>query len=181
MSEARSGELHSQTLSALLDEFGRYKRLAERAFEQLADRDFFFRLSERQNSVYVILKHMAGNMRSRWTDFLTRDGEKPDRRRDGEFEDEVVPREQILRMWEEGWRCTFDALSQLREGDLLRTVTIRGEPMTAVSAIARQLAHYAQHVGQILLLAKHIKGPDWKWLTIPPGESEQYNQRMRSR
>jgi len=174
-------DLHAAVLEALVGEFGRYKRTAERALDQLRDEDFFVRLNDRQNSIYVIVKHMAGNMRSRWTDFLTSDGEKPDRHRDDEFIEQSVPREQILRMWEEGWQCTFAALSELREGDLLKTVTIRGEPMTAVSAITRQVAHYAHHVGQIILIANHIKGPDWKWLTIPPGQSETYSRRMQGK
>ncbi len=124
---------------------------------------------------------MAGNMHSRWTDLLTSDGEKPDRRRDGEFVEDAVPRSQVLKVWEDGWACTFRAMADLREGDLLKTIKIRGEPMTVVSAITRQIAHYANHVGQIILIAKHIKGKDWKWLTIPPGQSEQFTKQLRDR
>jgi hypothetical protein len=159
----------------------RYKRTGERAFEQLADQDFFFRLNDRQNSIWVIIKHMAGNMRSRWTDFLTSDGEKPGRHRDSEFVDDVVPRQHIMQTWEDGWAITFNALSALRDGDLLKTITVRSEQMTAVAAIIRQVAHYANHVGQIILLAKHIKGQGWKWLTIPPGQSEQVTRQLRDR
>jgi hypothetical protein len=172
---------HTATMAALDGELRRYKRTAERAFDQLADQDFFFRLNDRQNSIWVIIKHLAGNMHSRWTDFLTSDGEKPGRHRDNEFVEDVVPRAHIMQVWEDGWACTFNAISPLCDGDLLKTITIRGEPMTAVSAITRQIAHYASHIGQIMLIAKHIKGNDWKWLTIPPGQSEQFNRQLRDR
>jgi hypothetical protein len=180
MGEPQS-DLHAAAMAAFEAELRRYKRMAERAFEQLADHDFFVRLNERQNSIWVIVKHLAGNMRSRWTDFLTSDGEKPDRHRDSEFVEDVVPRAQIMKTWEDGWARTFAALSQLKEGDLLRTVTIRAEPMTALSAIVRSIAHVAHHVGHIVLIAKQVKGPDWKWLTIPPGQSEQFNRQLRDR
>ncbi|MCZ6918594.1 MAG: DUF1572 family protein [Gemmatimonadetes bacterium] len=156
-------------------EFTRYKELAEQAFSQLDEADFFFRPDEESNSIFVIVKHLAGNMRSRWTDFLTTDGEKPDRHRDGEFvEDRELGREEILSLWEAGWRHVFDALSRLEEDDLLRVIYIRREPHSALRAIARQLAHYADHVGQIVYLAKHIKGGDWISLSIPKGKSEEY-------
>jgi len=174
-------DLHAATMAAFEQELRRYKRTAERAFDQLADQDFFFRLNDHQNSIWVIIKHMAGNMHSRWTDFLTSDGEKPGRCRDNEFVEDVVPRPHIMKVWEDGWACTFNALSQLRDGDLLKTITIRGEPMTAGSAITRQIAHYAHHIGHIILIAKHIKGRDWKWLSIPPGQSEQFNRQMRDK
>lgn len=174
-------DLHAAVMATFEGEFRRYKRTAERAFEQLADQDFFFRLNDRQNSIWIIIKHMAGNMRSRWTDFLTSDGEKPDRHRDNEFVEGIVPRAHILKTWEDGWACVFNAMAQLRDGDLLRTITIRGEPMTAVSAITRQVAHYANHVGQTILIAKHIKGADWKWLTIAPGQSEHFTKQLRDR
>jgi hypothetical protein len=174
-------DLHAATMAAFEVELRRYKRTAERAFEQLADQDFLFRLNENQNSIWVIIKHMAGNMHSRWTDFLATDGEKPNRHRDNEFVEDVVPHSHIMKIWEEGWACVFHAMAQLKEGDLLRTITIRGEPMTAVSAITRQIAHYAHHIGQIILIAKHIKGHNWKWLTIPPGQSETFNRQMRDK
>jgi hypothetical protein len=119
---------------------------------------------------------MAGNMRSRFTDFLTTDGEKPDRNREGEFEEQNVSRQQIMAWWEEGWRTVFDALSPLTDADLSRTVMIRNEPHTVFAAINRQTAHYAYHVGQILLIAKHIRGEGWTYLSIPPGGSEQFNR-----
>jgi hypothetical protein len=178
---ASHSDLHTAAMAAFEAEFRRYKRMAERAFEQLADQDFFVRLNDRQNSIWVIIKHLAGNMRSRWTDFLTTDGEKPDRHRDGEFVEDIVPRAQVLKTWEGGWAYAFAALSQLKDGDLVRTVTIRGEPMTALSAIVRSIAHVANHVGHIILIAKHVKGPDWKWLTIPPGQSEQFTRQLRDK
>ena len=165
-------------LEAFRSELQRYKRQAERVFEQLADEDFFRRLNDDQNSIYVIVKHMAGNMRSRFTDFLTSDGEKPDRDRDSEFVEEVVPREQILALWERGWACVFDAIASMKGDDLSRTVTVRREPMSAAAAIARQVAHYGYHVGQITLLGKHFVGKGWKYLTIPPGGTKEFNKRM---
>jgi hypothetical protein len=165
-------------LEAFRFEFQRYKRQAERVFEQLADEDFFRRLNDDQNSIYVIVKHMAGNMRSRFTAFLTSDGEKPDRDRDSEFLEEVVPRARILATWERGWACVFDALASLTGEDLSRTVTVRREAMTAASAIARQVAHYGYHVGQITLLGKHFVGKDWKYITVPRGGSKDFNRSM---
>ena len=150
--------------------------MAERAFEQLDDADFFFRLGPRQNSIHVIVKHMAGNMHSRWTDFLTSDGEKPDRDRESEFVEDVVPREQVLRTWAAGWAAVFAALGPLSDADLGRTVRIRGEPMTVAAAIVRQVEHYGYHVGQIVLIAKHVRGEQWSYLTIPPGGSVAFNQ-----
>lgn len=180
MSQSQTS-LHAATLEACLGEMRRYKRTAERAFDQLADQDFFFRFNDRQNSIWVIIKHMAGNMHSRWTDFLTSDGEKPGRHRDSEFAEDVVPRQQIMQTWEGGWNITFKTLSALRDGDLLKTITIRSQSMPAIAAIVRQVAHYANHVGQIVLIAKHIKGSDWKWITIAPGQSEQFTQQLRDR
>jgi hypothetical protein len=121
---------------------------------------------------------MAGNMRSRWTDFLTTDGEKPDRDREREFVDDFVSHEAMMRDWEDGWACLFAALEPLSDADLSRVVHIRGEPHTVFRAINRQTAHYAQHVGQIVLLAKHLRGPAWRWLTIAPGGSGAFNAKM---
>ena len=168
--------MQSPVLRALLDEFRKTKGMAEGAFAQLADEDFFFRLSARQNSIAVIVKHMAGNMVSRWTDFLTSDGEKPDRDRESEFIEEVVPRATVMQTWERGWACVFAALEPLTDADLSRAVTIRGEPHTVVQAAVRQVAHYSYHIGQILLIAKHLRGERWTYLTIPPGGSEAFNR-----
>ena len=156
-----------------------HKRLADGAIAQLNDEQFFAAPDPESNSVAIIVKHMAGNMRSRFTDFLTSDGEKPDRNRDSEFViSGAVGREQALRAWEHGWQLVFDALNSLQPEDLERTVIIRGEPHSVLQAINRQVAHYAYHIGQIVFLAKHWKGADWKTLSIPKGQSEQVNAKM---
>jgi len=173
--------LHETVLQAQLDSLRKCKRMGEGAFAQLRDEDFFSRLHSEQCSIYAYMKHLAGNMRSRFTDFLTSDGEKPDRDRESEFVEERVPREQIMAMWEDGWRIVFAALESLRPGDLERTVTIRNEPHSVILAITRQVAHYSYHVGQIMLLAKHIKrsrGEAWSYLTIAPGGSKAFNKSM---
>jgi hypothetical protein len=166
----------SPVIDALEAQFRRTKRMAERAFEQLADEDFFFRLNPRQNSIHVIVKHLAGNMRSRWTDFLTTDGEKPDRDRESEFVEDLVSREQIMKSWESGWATVFAALEPLTDADLSRTVRIRNEPLTVVEALVRQIEHYGYHVGQVVLIAKHLRGERWNYLTIPPGGSAPFNR-----
>ena len=154
------------------------KKLADGAVAQVSDEEFFRTIDAESNSIAVIMKHMAGNMRSRWTDFLTSDGEKPDRRRDSEFLIEGEDRRAIEEKWEAGWRCLFDALAPLKGEDLMRRVIIRREPHTVVEAVNRQLAHYGQHTGQIVFLAKHLKSSDWKTLSIPRGQSEAFNERM---
>jgi hypothetical protein len=171
-----SGAMSSMVLQAFLEQLRATKRMGDRAFAQLADEDFFFRLSPRQNSIRVIVKHLAGNMHSRWTDFLTADGEKPDRDRESEFVEDLVPHEQILREWESGWASVFEALEPLTDEDVGRTVRIRGEPLSVARAIVRQIEHYGYHVGQIALLAKHVRGERWKYLTIPPGDSGAFNR-----
>ena len=154
-----------------------HRRLAEGAFAQVTDEEFFRQLDPESNSIAVIAKHMAGNMRSRFTDLLTTDGQKPDRHRDQEFEMPASPRrEEVLSWWVEGWRIVFDTLTALKPEDLLRTVTIRGEPHTVLQAIHRQVAHYAYHVGQIVFVAKHLRGSGWKSLSIPRGKSEEFNR-----
>lgn len=151
------------------------KRLAESAMAQLADEDFFVTLDPESNSVAILVKHLAGNMRSRFTDFLTTDGEKPDRFRDKEFElNASTTRADVMRWWDEGWSVVFSALNALTPEDVIRTVTIRGEPHTVLQAVNRQLAHYAGHIGQIIFLAKHLRSSEWKTLSIPRGESEEY-------
>ena len=172
---------HDITLAAFGDEFRKTKAYAEKAFAQLRDEDFFVRVNPRQCSISAYVRHLAGNMRSRWTDFLTADGEKPWRDREAEFVEEVIPRAELMEMWEGGWRVLFESLEALRPGDLERTVYIRKEPHSVVLAIVRQVAHYAWHVGQIVLLAKHIKtsrGEEWKYLTVPPGGSAALNRAM---
>jgi len=167
-------------LADSLEVFRYYKRLAERAMEQVTDDRLTAALDADMNSIAIIVKHMAGNMRSRWTDFLNTDGEKPDRNRETEFEDAPATRDDLMRMWESGWACVFNALEPLSEADINRTVLIRGEPHSVMQAINRQIAHYAHHIGQIVLLAKHFQGANWKSLSIPRGRSAEFNQRVAS-
>ena len=156
-----------------------YKRMAEGAISQLSDAELFITLDPESNSVAVIIKHIAGNMRSRFTDFLTSDGEKPDRHRDQEFEMAAgTTRAELLRVWEEGWDCVFAAVGQLKPEDLERTVMIRAEPHSVVQACNRALAHYAYHIGQITFLAKHFRSSEWKTLSVPRGKSEEFNAQM---
>jgi len=172
---------HQFTTSYLQDSlalFRQYKSMTERAMEQLTPEQFHARLDSEMNSVAVIVKHMAGNMRSRWRDFLTSDGEKPDRDRDSEFMDPPATSEAVMRMWEEGWAQVFSALEPLSDADLSRQVTIRGEPHSVMQAINRQIAHYATHCGQIIFLAKHLRQKDWKSLTIPRKGSAEFNRRV---
>ena len=171
--------LAAHYLENAAEEFRELKGLAERAAAQVTDEEFFRTLDAESNSIALLMKHLAGNMRSRWTDFLTTDGEKPDRRRDSEFVVEGEDRAAILERWEAGWRTVFDTLASLAGEDLLRTVTIRGEPHTIVAAVNRQLAHYGQHTGQIVFLAKHLRSSAWKTLSIPRGRSEAFNRRMK--
>jgi len=154
-----------------------HKRMGEGAMAQLRDEDFFVTLDPESNSVAILVKHLAGNMRSRFTDFLTTDGEKPDRFRDMEFElTPATTRAEVMKWWEEGWARVLGAIDALHPEDVLRTVTIRGEPHTVLQAINRQIAHYAQHIGQIVFLAKHYRSNEWKTLSIPRGKSEEFKQ-----
>ena len=176
-----SDDLGAHVLRTFLNDLRRLKSLGDKAMAQLSDAEFFSVIDPESNSIAVIVKHVAGNMRSRWTDFLTRDGEKPDRQRDGEFE--IGPgtaRADVMRWWEEGWRLTFGAIEPLGPGDLPRTVLIRLEPHTVVEAISRQLAHYGEHVGQIVFLAKHLRSSEWRTLSIPRGKSEEFNRRREA-
>jgi hypothetical protein len=168
----------SPILAAALDEFQKIKKLADKAVEQLSDDQLHLKIDPEANSVAVIMRHMAGNMRSRWVDFLESDGEKPTRLRDREFEDPAQTRAELSAEWEHGWQCLFGALTPLTDADLQRTVVIRGEPHSVYKAISRQVAHYAGHAYQILFLAKHLLGPAWKTLSIPRGQSEEFNRRM---
>ncbi len=169
-------------LESAIAEFRYLKKQGDLAMEQLDDDQLFVALDPESNSVAVIVKHLAGNMRSRWMDFLTSDGEKPDRFRDREFiVDANTTRGEVIEWWERGWRYVFDALEPLSPEDVTRTVMIRGEPHTVVQAVNRQLGHYAGHVGQIVFLAKHLKSAEWKTLSVPRGQSEQFNQTMIER
>lgn len=159
--------------------FRALKELADGALSQVSDGEVFHQLDPESNSLAILLQHMGGNLRSRWTDFLISDGEKPDRNRDGEFI--VRPgasRGDVVQVWETGWRCAFDALDALRPEDLDRSVRVRGEVHTVPEAIHRQLAHAAYHVGQIVYLAKHYRSLDWRTLSIARGQSEAFNQRL---
>jgi len=152
-----------------------HKRMGEGAMSQLRDEDLLVTIDPEANSIAILVKHLAGNMRSRFTDFLTSDGEKPDRFRDREFElTPATTRADVMKWWEEGWACVFGAIDPLKPEDVMLTVTIRGEPHTVLQAINRQIAHYAQHIGQIVLLAKHLRLNEWKTLSIPKGKSEDY-------
>jgi len=152
-----------------------YKDLGEKAFDQLNDADFHFQPNEESNSIAIIIQHIHGNMMSRWTNFLTEDGEKEWRQRDEEFEIHLLNKQQLIDLWQKGWACFFNALESLSEDDLLKTVHIRNEPLSVIDAINRQLAHYPHHIGQILYIGKIIKNKDWKTLSIPRKQSQQYN------
>jgi uncharacterized damage-inducible protein DinB len=160
--------------------FRYYKALAERALQQTPDEALAVSLDAESNSIAVIVKHMAGNMRSRWVDFLTSDGEKPDRNRDTEFQAAPETRAEILATWEAGWKYVFDALAPLTDADLGRSVMIRSQPHSVMQAIQRQMAHYSYHVGQVVYLAKHFAGGQWKSLSVPRGQSAEFNARLRA-
>ena len=169
-------------LDGALHTFRDYKTLAERAFAQISDEEFFRTLDEESNSIAINMKHMAGNMISRWTDFLTTDGEKPERNRDLEFV--MLPetsKNDMLAYWERGWQCVFDAVEPLKPEDLMRTIRVRGQDHTVVQAINRQLAHYAYHVGQIVFLAKHFKSSEWQSLSVPKNRSAEFNAQLQNR
>jgi Protein of unknown function (DUF1572) len=158
--------------------FRQYKKLAEGALSQASDSDLHDVLDPEMNSIAIIVKHMSGNMCSRWTDFLTTDGEKPTRNRDCEFEAPPVTRAEMMAIWEQGWSCLFAALDPLTDADLARTITIRGEAHSVMQAINRQVAHYSYHCGQIVLLAKHFQSDRWKSLSVPRKKSEEFNRRV---
>jgi hypothetical protein len=168
-------DLATHYLDEARRQFRGNKRLAEAAIAQLKDEDIFATLDPESNSVAILVKHLSGNMRSRFTDFLTSDGEKPNRFRDQEFElNSSTTRADVMRWWEDGWEQVFATLDALKPEDVMRTVTIRGETHTALQAINRQIAHYAGHIGQIIFLAKHLRSNEWKTLSIPRGKSEEY-------
>jgi len=164
-------------LDDALSSFRAYKKLAEKALEQLEDEEFFVTLDEESNSIAVIMKHMAGNMLSRWTDFLHSDGEKPNRNRDMEFVIEPqTTKEDLLAYWQRGWQCVFAALEPLRPEDFEQKVSIRGEEHSIIQAIDRQMTHYAYHIGQIVFLAKHFRSTEWQSLSIPRNQSAEFNR-----
>lgn len=163
-------------LSTSLRRLKYYKELGDKTFEQLNEWDFHYQPNEESNSIAIIIQHMAGNMLSRWTNFLTEDGEKEWRRRDEEFEIKQYNKQQLIELWEAGWNCFFNTLASLKKKELKKTVHIRNEPLTVIDAVNRQLAHYPYHIGQIIFLAKIIKNKNWQNLSIPKGGSQAYNQ-----
>lgn len=171
-------EFTTSYLEDALAIFRQYKTLGERAMQQVSDEQLFASFDDESNSIAIIAKHLTGNMRSRWTDFLTTDGEKPSRNRDSEFVDPPSTREALMREWDDGWACVFVAIEPLTDADLGRTVTIRGEAHSVMQAINRQLAHYPMHVGQIVFLAKHFAGDKWQTLSVPRNKSAEFNRKV---
>jgi hypothetical protein len=158
-----------------------YKDLGDKTFAQLSEADFHFVPNKENNSIAIIIQHMAGNMLSRWSDFLTTDGEKDWRNRDTEFEEQHLSKQQLINFWEKGWACFLDSLNAPSAGDLLKTIYIRQEAVLVADAINRQLAHYPYHVGQIVYIAKIVKDQQWQTLSIAKGNSQQYNQQLFSK
>jgi hypothetical protein len=165
----------NEYLSTVIKRLKYYKELGEKTFEQLEEKDFHYLPTSESNSIAIIVQHLAGNMLSRFTSFLTEDGEKEWRQRDDEFEMHNSSKQQVIDTWNKGWQCCFAALESLKEDDLLKTIYIRQEPLTVVDAINRQLAHYPYHIGQIVFIGRMIKDKSWKNLSIPKGQSLQYN------
>jgi uncharacterized damage-inducible protein DinB len=181
MSPENCGMAHQFTTSYLkdaIDLFRYSKRLGDNAIAQCPDDRLGAEIDPESNSVAIIVKHMAGNMRSRWSNFLTTDGEKPDRQRDTEFEDALATRAEIMAMWDAGWNYVFEALTSLTDADLSKTITIRTEPHSVTQAINRQIAHYSYHVGQIVYVARHFAGSNWRTLTIPKKKSGDISVRF---
>jgi len=169
-------ELAKEYLADSLSTFRAYKKLADKAIAQLKDEELFVQIDEESNSIAVVMKHISGNMISRWTDFLTADGEKPDRNRDMEFViNPQTSRQDLMAYWERGWQCVFTAVEPLTVEDFTKKVLIRGEPHTIIQAINRQLTHYAYHIGQIVFLGKHFRSAEWKSLSIPRNRSAEFN------
>lgn len=160
-------DVANEYLKVIRKQFLAIKTQGDKTLEQLSDEEFFWRPNENSNNICIIIKHMNGNMKSRWTDFLTTDGEKSDRNRDDEFVDDFQSKRDVLLLWEEGWEILFTTINQLRSDDVLKELTIRGEKHTVIEAIERQIAHYASHVGQIIYIAKYIKNENWKTISIP--------------
>ena len=162
-------------LASIIKQFQYYQHLGNKTIDQLADEQLFWQANESSNSMASIVKHLWGNMLSRWTDFLTADGEKPWREREAEFDNDIRSRAELLHKWEEGWACLFDAITPLKEEDLDRIIYIRNQGHTIIEALHRQLGHYASHVGQMVFLGKMIKGDEWKSLSIPRGGTAAFN------
>jgi hypothetical protein len=171
--------MNNHFLETSIQEFKKYKTLGDKAIAQLhSDNEMHWKPGAESNSMAIIIRHLHGNMISRWTDFLTSDGEKPTRMRDNEFIDTKESKEELIRLWDEGWNCVFNALEPLTESHLMQQVMIRNEPHTVMQAVIRQLAHYCSHVGQMIYLAKQIRDSDWQTLSIPRNKSEEFNRKM---
>ena len=171
-------DLATTYLQSAIKRVAYYKELGDKTFAQISEADFHFVPNKESNSIAVIIQHMAGNMLSRWTDFLTTDGEKYWRNRDTEFEEQPLTQTQLIDLWEKGWACFLNTLQQLSPEDLLKTINIRQEGLLVIDAINRQLAHYPYHIGQIIYIAKIIKDSGWQTLSIAKDASQQYNQRL---
>jgi hypothetical protein len=169
----------SQFLDSAIKRFKEYKTLGDKTFAQLNDEEMLYQPNEASNRIAVIIQHLHGNMLSRWTNFLTEDGEKEWRNRDGEFEAQQFSKQQLTDQWNEGWKVLIDTLESLQEDDLLKTITIRTQPLVVIDAINRQMAHYCSHVGQIIYIGRLIKGEAWQSLSIPKGASQQFNKDMQ--
>ena len=161
--------------------FQYYKMLGDKSFEQLSDEQIFWQFNQESNSIAIIVKHVAGNMLSRWTNFLTEDGEKPWRNRDEEFLNTFQSKDEVLDYWEKGWKCLFEALSQINDQNLYSTIYIRNEGHSVIDAVFRQLAHYPYHIGQIVFIAKMMKNDDWKTLSIARNKSQDFNNEMKDK
>ena len=168
-------------LDVVQERFKDVKKLGDKTISQLSEADIHWKLNEASNSVAVIAKHLSGNMVSRWTDFLISDGEKPERNREREFEDNISSKQELQTVWEKGWSSLFETLHELEGQDLLKSIYIRGERHTVLEAIERQVAHYAYHIGQIVYIGKQLRDVDWESLSIPKGKSEEYLQQMLKR
>jgi uncharacterized damage-inducible protein DinB len=171
--------LSATFLSSYIKRLSSYKDLADKTFAQLNEADFHYQPNEASNSIAIIIQHMAGNMLSRFTNFLTEDGEKPWRQRDAEFEKQQLSKEELLQKWEDGWDCVLTAIKNLTEHDLLKTITIRSEVLTVMDALNRQMGHYPYHVGQIVFIGRMIRNNEWQSLSIPKGGSHQFNEQMK--
>ncbi|ASW74606.1 DUF1572 domain-containing protein [Chryseobacterium piperi] len=161
--------------------FEYYKQLGDKAFEQLSDEQIFWQFNEESNSIAVIVKHIGGNMLSRWTNFLTEDGEKPGRNRDEEFINTFTTKQEVISFWEKGWSCLFNALGQITDDNLYATIYIRGEAHSVIDAFLRQLAHYPYHIGQLVYMAKMMKNEAWKTLSIARNKSQEFNDELKNR
>ncbi|MGA9212418.1 DUF1572 family protein [Kaistella sp.] len=164
-----------------ISRFQYYKELAEKTFDQVSEEQLFWKYNEESNSIATLVKHLSENMLSRWTNFLTEDGEKPNRNRDSEFENDLASKDEMIRVWEKGWHVLFDALNQIKDENWNNTILIRGEKHRILDAVLRQLAHYPYHIGQIIYIGKMLKNDDWKTLSIPKNESKKLNlEKMKS-